>query len=448
MTEPAPLAPFPEGLDREEQSAHAADAADPLSRLRAAFVLPRGLAPDGDTERLVYLCGNSLGLMPRAAREALLEELDDWGALAVDGHFRGRHPWYAYHEPLAAPLGRVVGARPDEVVAMNGLTVNLHLLLASFYRPTRARPCIAIEANAFPSDRYVAQSQAELHADRLGLDDPHDAVLEIAPSRPGATLTTDDVVAFLQRHGERVATLLLGGVHYYAGTRFDLRRITEAGHAMGCVVGFDLAHAAGNVPCDLHDVGADFAAWCSYKYLNSGPGSVACAFVHERHGMAPELPRMAGWWGNDPDRRFSMPERFVPQRGAAGWQLSNAPVLSMAPLRASLALFDEATMPALRARSLRLTGYLLALLDDGLAAVGRTEALQVITPRHPDERGAQLSLRFPAGAHDIQRALQARGVVADFRRPDVIRLAPAPLYTRFVDVWRTAEVIVSTVAAA
>ena len=403
------------------------DRADPLAHFRARFHLPSG-ASGGDA---IYLCGNSLGLQPRSTAEAIQRELDDWRALGVEGHFAGRNPWYSYHEPLQAPLAEVVGARPHEVVAMNGLTVNLHLLLLSFYRPTPERFVIVVAAGAFPSDRYALASQAQLH----GLD-PANAIVEVAP-RPGTSIVEEeDLLRVLDERRSEVALVLLSGVHYYTGQAFQLAEITRKAHEIGAIAGFDLAHAAGNLALQLHDWCVDFAAWCSYKYLNAGPGSVGCAFVHDRHALRPELHRLAGWWGNDPATRFSMPERFVPQRGAAGWQLSNAPVLSMAPLKASLAIFEEAGMAALRCKSEALSSFLLTCLDDACGG-----AVDVITPRAPHRRGCQLSLRFVDQGEPIHRALTDAGVVCDFRRPDVIRVAPVPLYNTFEDCWRFADII-------
>jgi len=410
------------------------DRDDPLRSFRDRFHIPPG--PDGRDS--VYLCGNSLGLQPRGTRQAMLDELDDWARLGVEGHFDGRQPWYSYHEQVAEAAAHVVGATPEEVVMMNGLTTNLHLLMVSFYRPTADRFRIVTEAGAFPSDRYAVASQARFHG-----YDPDDAIVELAPRDGETALRTDDIVAWLDEHGADVALVMLGGVNYYTGQAFDLRAITEAGHRAGAVVGFDLAHAAGNLLLNLHDDGPDFAAWCSYKYLNSGPGSVAGAFVHERHAFAPDLPRFAGWWGNDPKTRFTMPETFVPQRGAAGWQLSNAPVFTTAPFRVSGAMFVEATMPALRAKSERLTGALLDLVDalpEG--------SVEVITPRDVAQRGCQLSLHVHGDAKRLQAMLQSEGFVADFRPPSVVRVAPVPMYNTFEDVWRLADLLRRVVTGA
>jgi kynureninase len=400
------------------------DAADPLAWCRAEFELPAG--PAG--RPLVYFCGNSLGLMPRAARGMVEAELDDWARLAVLAHLEGTTPWYSYHERLREPLARVVGARPDEVVAMNSLTVNLHLMLATFYRPAPGREKVLMEEGAFPSDRYAVTS----HLKTRGVD-PAQALLLVRP-RPGeTTLRPEDLETLLQERGGEIAVVFLPGVQYYTGQLLDMGRITLAARGAGCLVGFDLAHAAGNAMVKLHDWNVDFAVWCSYKYLNGGPGAVGGCFVHERHGRDRTLPRYAGWWGNDPETRFQMhrnPE-FIPVEGADGWQLSNPPILAMAPLLAALDLFDRSGMPALRGKSEELTGYLEFLLDR--LPAGR---LELITPGDPASRGCQLSLRVPRAGRDLFDALQARGFLGDYREPDVIRFAPAPLYNSFHEVWR------------
>lgn len=407
-----------------EEWARARDAADPLAWCRAEFELPTG--PDGAP--MAYFCGNSLGLMPRAARGIVEAELDDWARLAVLGHLEGKTPWYTYHERLREPLARVVGARPEEVVAMNSLTVNLHLMLATFYRPVPGREMIVMEEGAFPSDRYAVTS----HLDTRGLD-PDRALLLVRPRAGETALRTEDLESLLQERGGEIAMILLPGVQFFTGQLLDMGRITLAARGAGCVVGFDLAHAAGNALLKLHDWNVDFAVWCSYKYLNGGPGAVGGCFVHERHGRDRTLPRFAGWWGNDPETRFQMhrnPE-FIPVEGADGWQLSNPPILAMAPLLASLNLFERTGMPALRARSEQLTGYLEFLL--ARLPAGR---LEVITPGEAASRGCQLSLRVPRAGRELFDSLRARGILGDFREPDVIRFAPAPLYNTFSEVWR------------
>lgn len=398
------------------------DQGDPLGSYRDAFLMPT----QDDGAPMVYLCGNSLGLQPKQTRGMLHQELDKWEKLGVEGHFEEPMPWYDYHEFFQASLAHIAGATPEEVVVMGSLTTNLHLLMVSFYRPTRQRYRLVIEGGAFPSDRYAVASQAKFHG-----FDPTDAVVELQPRSGEHTLRTEDIEAYLEEEGDKVALVMLSGVNFYTGQVFDMARITQAGHKAGAVVGFDLAHAAGNVPLSLHDWGVDFAAWCSYKYLNSGPGGVACCFVHERHAEDPSLPRFAGWWGNDPKTRFSMPDEFVPQRGAAGWQLSNAPILPMAALKASLDLFEAATMPALRAKSIELTGYLAALLGQI-----PSRPFGILTPTEEQARGCQLSIRNPSpdDANRLEAFLRQKGIICDIRH-DVIRIAPVPLYNSFLDAW-------------
>lgn len=403
----------------DEGFAKRLDEQDPLRRHRERFAIPAG--PEGEPS--VYFNGNSLGLMPLGAREYVEQELADWARLGVDGHFHGKTPWYSYHEVFRETGARLVGARPGEVVMMNSLTVNLHLMLATFYRPNPERHAILIEDEAFPSDTYAVRTHVRHH--RL---DPDRSVI-LAREK-------DDLEALLRERGHEIAVVMLGGVHYFSGRVLPMERIVEAGHRAGCVVGFDLAHAAGNIPLQLHDWNVDFAVWCSYKYLNAGPGAVAGCFVHERHGKNPDLPRLAGWWGNDPNTRFRMhlePE-FVPREGADGWQLSNPPILAMAPLRASLDIFDEAGMSSLRAKSVVLTGYFRWLLEQD-----PDRPFEILTPSDPAERGCQVSLRFVDRPRERFRVLEQAGVVGDFREPDVVRLAPVPLYNTFHEVWRCAK---------
>lgn len=417
----------------DEAYARRLDADDPLRRFRGQFHLPSG--PDG--RPLIYFCGNSLGLQPKGVRNLVEQELDDWARLGVGGHFKELSPWYSYHELCRDSLARLVGARPSEVVAMNSLTVNLHLMMATFYRPTAERYKVLIDGPPFPSDLYAVQSQIHHH----GLD-PAEALIIVGPRAGEQTVREVDIEEALDRQGQTVALVLWNVVNYYSGQAFDVPRLIAAAKGQGCIVSLDLAHAAGNVPLHLHDWGVDFAVWCSYKYLNAGPGAVAGCFVHETHGQDRALPRLAGWWGNDPATRFRMhlePE-FVPQPGAAGWQVSNPPILSLAPLRASLALFDEAMLPALRVKSERLTGYLEYLLD--CLPPGR---IQVITPRDPSQRGCQLSIRVGDRPREVLRALETANVVCDFREPDVIRVAPVPLYNTFHEVWRFAQVLAGRV---
>jgi kynureninase len=400
------------------------DARDPLREFRARFHIPSHGGED-----CVYLCGNSLGLQPKNAAQYLEQELEAWRRFGVEGHFRGERPWKDYHEHFAAPLASLAGAHPHEVVCMNGLTVNLHLLMVSFFRPTRERFKLLIERSAFPSDRYAAVSQLRFH----GLD-PARALIEVAP-RPGEFhLRDEDIAAAIRAAGDELALVLLPGVQYLSGELLDIPGLTAAARAVGALAGWDLAHAIGNVPLALHDSNVDFAAWCSYKYLNGGPGAVAGAFVHERHGIEPALPRFAGWWGHDKDTRFRMGPDFSPIPGAEGWQLSNPPVLGMAALLASLEVFSAAGMQRLREKSLALTALLERRIDEALG--GRVE---ILTPRLPARRGCQLSLRLQDGAaagRAVHARLGDRGIICDWREPDVLRVAPVPLYNSFADIER------------
>jgi kynureninase len=399
------------------------DAADVLAGFRERFELPH----DAHGRPLIYLCGHSLGLMPRAARALVTQELDDWGALGVLGHESARRPWIPYHENLAAGLAALTGAAPREVVAMNSLTVNLHLMLAAFYRPRGKRRKILIEAGAFPSDRHAIASQLEWH----GLD-AHNSLIELAPAAMEDLVSEEEIEGTLQQIGSEIALVLWPGVQYRTGQAFDLARIARAAHRRRCLVGFDLAHAIGNTELALAQYGADFAVWCSYKFLNAGPGAIGGCFIHERHLGATPRAHLAGWWGHDAATRFLMRPEFHAAAGAAGWQISNPPVLAAAPLVASLELFGEARLARLREKSIALTGYLEFLLERV------TPAVRIITPREPGERGCQLSLRVPGGRRVLER-LGAAGVVCDWREPDTLRVAPVPLYNRFEDVWRFSE---------
>jgi kynureninase len=412
-----------------EDDARARDVADELPTLRDRFHVP----PHGDGEA-AYFAGNSLGLQPKALRARLEQELDDWARLGVEGHGEAVRPWVSYHELLRDPAARLVGALPSEVVVMNSLTVNLHLMMVSFYRPSAGRFKILIEDSAFPSDSYAVRSQAAFHGYR-----PDDAVVRLKPREGEAGLRSTDVVTYLERHGQDIAMVLLGAVNYYSGEYLDIAAITAAGRGAGAVVGWDLAHAAGNVTTRLHDWDVDWAAWCSYKYLNSGPGAVAGAFVHGRHLADRTLPKLAGWWSTDPATRFDMGPVVTPVDTADSWQLSNPPILAMAPVLVSLEMFDQVGMDALRAKSVRLTGYLEQLLDE--IADGRP--FDVITPRDPARRGAQLSVRVHGlDAGKVSGALRRDfGVYADARQPDVIRLAPAPMYCTYHDCWRAARAL-------
>lgn len=403
------------------------DAVDPLREYRDHFLHPQ---LDGKPAR--YFCGNSLGLQPRTVKDAVLQELDDWAEHAVEGHFKARTPWFSYQDGFAAPIGRLVGAHPHEVTVMNALTVNLHLLMVSFYRPQGKRFKIICEAKAFPSDQYAIESQVRFH----GLD-PKEAIIEVAPREQERLIHEQDIVNAIVEHGDSVALVLFGGVNYYTGQVFDMRAITKAGHAAGAKVGFDLAHAIGNIPLNLHRWGVDFATWCTYKYLNSSPGGVSGIFVHDRHRNSPDLPRFAGWWGNDPDTRFLMEPGFIPAEGARGWQVSNVPILSMAAHMAALRIHDEVGMKSLRAKSVLLTDFLEFLIYD-VTAPGQVE---IITPFDPERRGCQLSLLIKRDAKQLHRSLLEAGVITDYREPDVIRLAPVPLYNSFEDVWTFAQVL-------
>ena len=418
-------------IDIGEDRALALDAeADPASR-REAFLIPP--APGGDFPLTAYLAGNSLGLQPRATRTELLEDLDAWEQFGVRGHTEAQRPWFPYHEALRDPAARLVGALPREVVVMNSLTVNLHLLLASFYRPTAIRHRIVIEDYAFSSDSYAVRSHVRMRG-----HDPDTAVLRLRP-RPGEhVLRTEDVVKTLHDHAHSIATVMIGGVNYLTGEVMDMPAITAAAHEIGATAGWDLAHAAGNIPLQLHDWDVDFAAWCSYKYLNSGPGAIAGAFVHERHLDDPSVQRLEGWWTTDPASRFEMRPESEPQASADAWSLSNPPILAMGPVRTSLEIFDSVGMAALRERSLRLTGYTRDLLETIADAAGIT----LVTPAEDARHGAQISVRVPADAAEVtERMMTERGVVADDRRPDIVRIAPAPLYCTFHDCWRAVDAL-------
>jgi kynureninase len=423
-------------MNFEREYAQALDAADPLRSWRARFLLP---ARRNGAEPLVYLCGHSLGLQPRLAESYTREVLNDWAALGVEGHFSARHPWVPYHERLEPPLARLAGAHDNEVVAMNTLTVNLHLLLVSFYRPAGERTALMIEKSAFPSDRYAAWSQVRFH----GLDPTRD-LIEIAPRDGEECLRTEDIVERIERDGASIATVMLPGIQYVTGQLLDLRAITRVARRAGCTIGFDLAHAIGNVELSLHDADADFAVWCSYKYLNGGPGAIGGAFVHERHARRDDLPRFAGWWGHDKASRFHMGPEFVALPGAEGWQLSNPAVLAMAPLIASLEYFDAAGLPALRRKSIALTGYLESLLQHRLPRLVR-----IVTPASSDARGAALSLKLETSrdrAFAVFEGLRRRGIVTDWREPATIRVAPVPFYNGYEDTWRFVDALCAELA--
>lgn len=406
------------------------DRKDPLRAFRERFYFPQFNGKD-----TIYFTGNSLGLQPRSTQHYIVNELEDWATFGVEGHFHARMPWFSYQDFLTEQLAELLGARPVEVVSMNSLTTNLHLLMISFYRPTPGRYKIICEYDAFPSDLYAVQSQAAFHG-----FDPETAVVYLKPREGEVALRDEDVIAAVREHGDSVATVMLGAVNYYTGQFFDVEKITAAAHAVGATCGFNLAHAAGNVVLKLHDWNVDYACFCSYKYLNAGPGGVSGIFVHERHADDSSLPRLAGWWGNDPETRFKMPRTFVPARGARSWQQSNAPVLSMAALKASLDIFREAGVDRLRAKSEQLTAYLEFIIRSLNASLPQS-LITIITPQDPARRGCQLSLVFERHGKTIFRKLTEQGVIVDWREPDVIRAAPVPLYNSFEDVFRFGQLL-------
>jgi len=404
-----------------EDFAREMDSADLLAHYRERFEFPKTKTG----EECLYLCGHSLGLQPKTAGSYVAQALRDWADLGVEGHFHAKDPWVPYHRLLTRQTAELVGADDAEVVVMNSLTVNLHLLMASFYRPTKQRHKIVIERGAFPSDQYAVKSQIRYH--KLDLEE---SLVELTPHEGESCLRDEDIEAWIEREGDSVALIMLGGVNYATGQLFDMPGITNAGHRKGCIVAFDLAHAAGNVPLHLHDWGPDFALWCSYKYLNGGPGCLGGCFVHQRHARAFDLPRFAGWWGHDKSARFKMSSEFQPMTGAEGWQLSNPPILALAPLRASMEIFSEAGMDRLRAKSESLTGYMAFLLRHR-----PSPKLSVITPFEPYRRGAQLSIRLTGQGREICNRLAAKGVIGDWREPDIFRVAPVPLYNSYHDVY-------------
>ena len=404
-----------------EDFAIATDERDPLKGFRERFLFPKLAGGD-----CIYLCGHSLGLQPKTAAAYIEQELKDWADLGVEGHFHAKNPWMPYHRLLTEQTAELVGAMPLEVVVMNSLTVNLHLMMVSFYRPTRERHKIVVERGAFPSDQYAVKSQIHFHG-----FDPATSLIELTP-RPGEScLRHEDIVLLIESAGDDIALIMLGGVNYATGQAFDMERITRLGHARGCMVGYDLAHAAGNLPLKLHDWGPDFAVWCSYKYLNGGPGCVAGCFVHARHARAWDLPRFAGWWGHDEPSRFEMGPEFRAMSGADGWQLSNPSIVSLAVLRASMDIFREAGMERLRAKSVSLTSYLEFLLNQKASPT-----FSIITPHEKEGRGAQLSIRLPQNGRALCERLAQAGVVGDWREPDTFRVAPVPLYNSYQDVFR------------
>lgn len=406
------------------------DAVDELRDFRSKFLFP----VHGGRE-VVYFTGNSLGLQPATTKEYILRELEDWHQFGVEGHFNARNPWMPYHEMFAEPLAKLTGGTEKEVVAMGSLTNNLHLLLVSFYRPTKDRYRIICEKKAFPSDTYALQSQARFHG-----FDYQDAVIEIAPREGEYLINEEDVLATIEKYKDSVAVVMIGGVNYFTGQVFDMEKITKAAHNAGAYCGWDLAHGIGNIELKLHDWEVDFAAWCSYKYLNSGPGSVAGIFVHEKHLGKSDIPRFEGWWGTEPSTRFLMGDKFEPMDSAGAWQLSNAPVLTMAAHKASLDIFMDAGLEKLRDKSRRLTAYLEAVVMEIKKEKGQS-SIEIITPSDNRYRGAQLSLVFPGRGKELFNALTENGVIADWREPNVVRVAPVPLYNSFEDVYRFGEIL-------
>jgi kynureninase len=409
------------------QTAAELDSKDKLKSFRSKFYIPK----KADGNDVIYFAGNSLGLQPKTVREYVEQELLDWERLGVEGHNSAKHPWLPYHEFLTEKTARLVGAKPLEVVNMNTLTVNLHLMLVSFYRPTNQRHKILIEGHAFPSDHYAVQSQIKFHG-----FNPADSLLEIFPREGENYISTEDILELIEREGDSIALVMLAGVNYYTGQAFEFEKITKAGHKKDCIVGFDLAHAAGNLVMNLHEWDVDFAVWCTYKYMNSGPGGIAGCFVHEKYALNFDLPQFRGWWGHDKVTRFLMEPKYVPIPGVERWQLSNPPILQLASLRASLDIFDEAGIENLRTKSEALTGYLEELLKEELA-----EYIEIITPEDKNQRGCQLSLRIKKNAREIHRKINEEGIICDWREPDVIRAAPVPLYNTFEDVYKFVEAL-------
>ena len=418
----------PNTFEYSESFAREMDEKDKLAHFRTRFHFPKV-----EGKEAIYFCGNSLGLQPKSVKDYLGKELSNWADLAVDGHFHGEDAWYHIRKKSKPALAEILGAQEHEVVAMNNLSVNLHLLMVSFYRPTKERYKIIVEAGAFPSDQYMLETQIKFH----GLN-PENVLLELSPRTGEHTLRTEDILAEIRKHGDSLAMVNMAGIQYYTGQLFDLKAITAAAHEVGAVAGFDLAHSAGNAVLKLHDWEVDFATWCSYKYLNSGPGNVSGIFVHERYAERPDLPRFAGWWGHDEGERFRMEKGFVPMHGADGWQLANSNVLALAAHQASLDIFQEAGMENLRAKSERLTAYLEFLIEH---ISGNSGVLEIITPKNPAERGCQLSLLIHRGGKAVFDEFYKHGVVGDWRNPNVIRLAPTPLYNSYLDVFRFATIL-------
>jgi kynureninase len=418
------------------------DSEDSLKKFREKFLFPQH-----DNKDVFYFCGNSLGLQPKTAKAAVEQELDDWAKFGVEGHFHAKNPWFPYHEFLREPMAKVVGAKPEEIVVMNSLTVNLHLMMVSFYRPTKQRYKIICEQSPFPSDQYALASQVSFHG-----FDPKEAVIELKSAADDGYISTEKILRAIEENKNELALVMIGGVNYYTGQLFDMKQITEAAHKAGAIAGFDLAHAAGNVMLQLHAWNVDFAVWCSYKYLNAGPGSVGGTFIHKKNANDISLPRFAGWWGNNPSTRFTIPKEFVPVKSADAWQVSNAPVFSMAVLRSSLEIFTQAGMDSLVKKSRELTAYLEFIINEINSRCtpdsyrDHDAQLKIITPNDYNERGCQLSLIVKERGKKVHDYLVKNGVIADWREPDVIRVAPVPLYNSFEDVFRLGEVLQSALS--
>jgi kynureninase len=406
------------------------DEQDELKSFRSKFHFPTI-----HNKQALYFTGNSLGLQPKTAKAAIIDELDSWANLGVEGHFHGKNPWFEYHHRFKSGSAMLVGAKESEVVLMNTLTANLHFLMVSFYQPKRKRIKIICEAKAFPSDQYALETQVKFH----GLD-PKEALIEVGPREGEHLIHQEDIIAAIEKAGDELALVMIGGMNYYTGQKMDMQRITEAGHKVGAKVGFDLAHAVGNVKLDLHKWQVDFACWCTYKYLNSGPGSIGGIFVHEKHGNNNDLPRFAGWWGYDQETRFLMEPGFVPMQGADGWQLSNAPVMALAPIKSSLDIFEEAGMEKLLAKQAKLTGYLEFLVNQ-ISDEADGASFEIITPKDSAERGCQLSILVTGKGKELFDYLVANSVIGDWREPNVIRIAPVPLYNSFEDVYQFGQIL-------
>jgi kynureninase len=416
-------------FENTKEFARQLDSQDKLNKYRDEFIFPKV-----NGKNVIYFTGNSLGLQPKRTKAYVDEVMDDWANLAVEGHFYAEKPWWDYHERFAKPLGKIMGALPSEITVMNTLTVNLHLLMVSFYRPTKKRYKIICEEKAFPSDQYMFQSQVNFHGYKAD-----DALIEIKRREGEHNIRLEDVLAKIKEVGDELALVLIGGVNYYTGQVFDMKTITAAGHEVGAVVGWDLAHAAGNIKLDLHDWDVDFASWCSYKYMNSGPGNASGCFIHKKHHDNPDLPRFAGWWGHNKERRFKMEPTFDPVHGADGWQISNIPILSLAPYLASVEMFDEIGMEAIIEKRDQITSYLEYILHEIDKEV--EGSFEIITPTNPDERGCQLSVLLHGQGRSLFDYLMKNGVITDWREPNVIRFAPVPLYCSFEDMYDFGQIL-------